>query len=564
MTTQTRMLLIVVGAIVALGCGSCGLLALIAGNTPDSTAPGGGLPSLPGSGDGLEISIAYSPEKEGWLTERIEAFNASGAAVDGQRVRVVGLNRSSGAARTEIKNGQLDVTVWSPSASTWLEVLKYEGGNPDVAISNRPLVLTPVVIAMWRPMAEALGWPDTPIGWRQMLELINDPEGWGRYGHPEWGRFSWGHTDPEISTTALSTLLAEFYAAAGKQRDLTVADIERPESQQFIRDLGKGIRHYGYNTLVFSENMRKFGMSYISAFPMEEITLIDFNKNKNPPTPLVAIYPAEGTFWHDNPYIMMASATPAERQAAEQFYTFLLTAESQQLAMASGFRPANVDVPIDAPISPAFGVQPQGVQSVLPVPPAEVLVAAKNTWAVNRKRADIVLVIDVSGSMEDGGKLDTARAGLATFLARILPEDRVGLVSFGSQSQVDVVPAPLGENRIALDDAVNRLQPTGKTALYDALLVGKATLDALPPAADGDRMRAIVLLSDGLDNSSTATLDEVRAAFDESGISIFPVAYGGDADIAALEQIVEFSRTLLVQGDTGDIGQIFENLSRYF
>ena len=111
---------------------------------------------------------------------------------------------------------------------------------------------------------------------------------------------------------------------------------------------------------------------------------------------------------------------------------------------------------------------------------------------------------------------------------------------------------------------MNRLQPSGKTALYDALLVGKATLDALPPAEDGERMRAIVLLSDGLDNSSTATLADVRAAFDESGISIFPVAYGSDADVGALEQIVEFSRTLLVQGDTGDIGQIFENLSRYF
>src|SRR5690606_21759758 len=108
------------------------------------------------------------------------------------------------------------------------------------------------------------------------------PQGWGRFGHPEWGRFSWGHTDPEISTTALSTLIAEFYAATNKQQGLTVADVQSAESQQFIRDLGQSIRHYGYNTLVFSDNMEKFGMSYISAFPMEEITLIDFNKYKNP------------------------------------------------------------------------------------------------------------------------------------------------------------------------------------------------------------------------------------------------------------------------------------------
>lgn len=540
-------------AVMALLLSSCGSLLGGGGDATDA----GQVPA-----NAIRITIAYSPEKEGWLKDRIAAFNRSRIQVDGRPVFVEGMNKSSGAARTEIKNGQLQVTVWSPSASTWLEVLKYEGGNPNVAVSNQPLVLTPVVISMWRPMAEALGWPNKSIGWSDMLALIENPQGWGAYGHPEWGRFSWGHTDPEISTSALSTLLAEFYAAVGKQRGLTVEDVRKPESQQFIRDLGKGIKHYGYNTLVFSENMRKFGMSYISAFPMEEITLIDFNKNKNPPVPLVAIYPREGTFWHDNPFIVMASASEQERRAAQQFYDFLLTVESQQLAMSYGFRPANVDVPLADPVSAAYGVQPQGVQSVLPVPPAEVIVAAKNAWALNRKRADILLVVDVSGSME-GEKIEAAKAGLGTFLMRILPEDRVGLVAFSSDARLLVPPAPLSESRIALDDTIAGLRAQGKTALYDALIAGKQALDDLPAAGD-DRIRAIVLLSDGLDNASQITFDGLQQAFDESGISIFPVAYGADADTATLERIVEFSRTMLVKGDSGDIGQIFENLSRYF
>jgi Ca-activated chloride channel family protein len=60
------------------------------------------------------------------------------------------------------------------------------------------------------------------------------------------------------------------------------------------------------------------------------------------------------------------------------------------------------------------------------------------------------------------------------------------------------------------------------------------------------------------------SLDQLRNAFDESGISIFPVAYGSDADRQVLDVIAEFSRTIVVVGDTGDIAQIFENLSRYF
>src|SRR3954449_9403589 len=300
-----------VGAMLA-ACGG-------SGGTSDN-----GTPQAPSNA--LKITIAYSPEKDGWLKDRIGAFNATNAKVGGQTVFVEGVNKSSGAARTEIKNGQLKTTIWSPSASTWLEVLKQESGNPNIAVGQpRPMVLTPVVISMWKPMAEALGWPNKPIGWGDMLELINDPQGWGKFGHPEWGRFSWGHTDPEISTSALSTLLAEFYAAVGKQKNLSVADVQNPKSQQYIRDLGKGIKHYGYNTLVFSDNMQKFGMSYISAFPMEEITLIDFNKNKAPQVPLVAIYPKEGTFWHDDPFIVMASASSDEQQAAEQFFNFLLT-----------------------------------------------------------------------------------------------------------------------------------------------------------------------------------------------------------------------------------------------
>jgi Ca-activated chloride channel family protein len=265
----------------------------------------------------------------------------------------------------------------------------------------------------------------------------------------------------------------------------------------------------------------------------------------------------------------MSSASTAEQQAAEQFFNFLLTPESQKLAMSYGFRPANNNVPLADPVSPAFGVSPEGPQNTLPVPPAEVIVAAKNTWAQNRKRADIVVVVDVSGSMDDNGKLDQAKAGIGTFLQRILPEDRVGLVSFSNKAKLDVEPAPLSQNRVQLDGAIQGLRPQGKTAIYDGLMAAKQALDDLPNAENGEeRIKAIVLLTDGEENASQVSFDDLKGAFDESGISIFPVAYGSSSDQAeatkTLQAIVDFSRTILVKGDTGDIGAIFDNLSRYF
>lgn len=545
------------------------VLFLLAACIPNNPAGGGNggtggteqnqTPSPPSNA--LTITIAYSPEKDGWLQERISAFNAQQNVVNGRPVLVEGNNISSGKARTDIKNGALKTTIWSPSASTWLEVLKQETLNQNIAVSSNPMLLTPVVISMWKPMADAMGYPDKPVGWSDILDLVNDPQGWGRYGHAEWGRFSWGHTDPEISTTALSTLIAEFYAATGKQRGLTVEDVQNATSQQFVRDLGQGIKHYGYNTLVFSDNMKKFGMSYISAFPMEEITLIEFNKG-GPPTPLVAIYPKEGTFVHDDPFIVMASASADEQQTARLFYDFLMNEESQRLAMSYGFRPVNVHVPLADPISLTYGVQPQGVQNVLDVPQAEVIIAVKDSWKQNRKRADILLVVDVSSSM-DGDKIELVKAGLESFLMRILPEDRVGLVAFSDEAHVVVPPSFLSENRFDLQVGIQDLRARGKTALFDALAIARQTMDAMPDTGE-DRIRAIVLLSDGADNVSTTTIEQLAQSYDESGISIFPVAYGEDADVTGLERIADFSRTMVVQGGTGDIAQIFENLSRYF
>jgi Ca-activated chloride channel homolog len=196
-----------------------------------------------------------------------------------------------------------------------------------------------------------------------------------------------------------------------------------------------------------------------------------------------------------------------------------------------------------------------------------VIVAAKNTWAQNRKRADIVLVVDVSGSMQDDNKLDQVKAGLGTFLQRILPEDRVGLVSFSSAANVEVAPELLSQNRNDLDAAIQALRPTGKTAIYDGLMAGKQALDALPPEQE-ERIKAIVLLTDGLENGSTTSFDQLKSEFNETGISIFPVAYGSESDqkeaATTLEGIVDFSHTILVKGSTGDIAQIFDNLSRYF
>ena len=65
-----------------------------------------------------------------------------------------------------------------------------------------------LVIAMPAPMAHALGWPATPVGWRDLAALAADRRGWGVHGHPEWGAFKLGKPSPEHATSGLLATIA--------------------------------------------------------------------------------------------------------------------------------------------------------------------------------------------------------------------------------------------------------------------------------------------------------------------------------------------------------------------
>jgi Ca-activated chloride channel homolog len=60
-------------------------------------------------------------------------------------------------------------------------------------------VRSPLVIAMPEPPARALGWPNTKLGWADILAEANSTRGWAAHGHPEWGLFKFGQTNPDFS-----------------------------------------------------------------------------------------------------------------------------------------------------------------------------------------------------------------------------------------------------------------------------------------------------------------------------------------------------------------------------
>jgi Ca-activated chloride channel family protein len=544
------------------------------------------------------VDMAVSPEKVELLTDLARRFNGSPAAKEGNGCAFVRVQRqSSGVAMQLLAEGWPDEaqngprpTVWSPASSAWGAILNERlertgqaplaavavGGAPAGAAA-KPFMLTPLVIAMPQPMAEALGWPATPIGYGDILRLAQDPAGWGGRGHPEWGPFRLGKTNPNFSTSALSATIAQYYAATGKNRDLSAEDLARPEVEAFARGVESSVVHYGDITLTFLNNWyrndaRGTALTYASAVAVEEKSVIDYNRGdpdgilgpgerpRPPKIPLVAIYPTEGTLFSDNPFIVLdAPWVSAEaRDGARRFEAFVQQPDNQRRVVESGFRPGNPEVGLGEPISKANGVDPDQPQSVLGVPEPSVLDRILALWGEQRKGARVMLVLDVSGSMGDAGddegrtKLELAKEAVISSLDQFKGDDQVGLRIFSTElsatepmDYVDVVPlGPVSAQKDLLVSKIQALVPTQGTPLYTTT---EASYTAMRESFDALRINAVVLLTDGRNedprnNDLDKLLTGLRAGSEgESSrpVRVFPIAYGKDADLGVLRRIAE-------------------------
>src|SRR5262245_30454272 len=149
------------------------------------------------------------------------------------------------------------------------------------------------------------------------------------------------------------------------------------------------------------------------------------------------------------------------------------------------------------------------------------------------------IVFDVSGSMK-GMKLDRARDALKAFIQTSHSDDDFFLIGFNQRANL------LAEftNGDALANKLTLVDPGGQTALYDATYLGVEKVKQ-----GRDNRHAILLISDGQDNSSRYTYGELRKRLKESGVQIYCIGIvelgggaGGTLDMqgqAILEEIAQ-------------------------
>ena len=583
-----------------------------------SSANGGSDGGDPGDGEALEdpgdcavVDVAVSSEKVELLTELARRFNRTDDATVGDEcvfVRVAG--KASGAATQLLERGwdeQVEgprPVIWSPASSSWASILNHrleEQGQPAMAPEGTSFMLTPLVIAMPRPMAQALGWPDEPLGFTDVYELTQEGQGWGAYGEPQWGSFRLGKTNPNFSTSGLSALIAQAYAATGKTSGLSIEDLRTDATQEFAEAVESAVVHYGDITLTFMNNwyradQRGNPYSYVSAVAVEEKSVIDYNRGdpdgvrqegeepRPPRVPLVAIYPEEGTVYSDNPLIVLDApwVDETERTGAERFIEYVQQPEAQRQVLDFGFRPGNPEVPVGAPISAELGVDPNGPQAELEVPDPDVLAQLLDDWQEQRKSARVLLLFDVSGSMGDladpntgATRLDLAKQATIAALGDFSDDDEIGLWTFStdlgpnaSDTVQELVPiGRAGDVREELEAAVRDLLPVSGTPLYD---VTQQAYEQMARDYDPERINAIVLLTDGKNQDGEASDDQqqlqqlrdVLSAQSEGSqsqaVRVFPIGFGADADLVTLRSIAEASQAAVYDSsDPKSISKVF-------
>jgi Ca-activated chloride channel homolog len=522
-------------------------------------------------GNPIRVSFAYSTNQEELLLPLIDRFNKDGHELDGRPVEIVAEGVSSGDAEAKIAARTLKPTIWSPASGLWGLLLNHQTDAEWAPAVSPALVRTPLVLAMWKPEAQALGWPREPIGFAKILELATSKRGWGAYGLPTYGQFKLGHTNPDFSTSGLSFVTAQYYTATGKRKGLTEADVRLASVRAKVRQVEQSIVHYGDTGSFFVDQLKAHGPGYISAVAMEEVTLLDYNRTKRKGSlPLVAVYPAEGTFYFDNPLMTLRAPWVGRQQAraASVFKRWLVARITPKLAAKYGYRPGDVRLKPAAPIDRAHLVDPAQPLVVLGAPEPRVLAAIQSAWHQDRKPANIAVVVDVSGSMQDEDKLLEAQKGLRVFLRQFSPRDRVGLLTF-SERVHQIVPVDLmSVNLGPLQAAVDNLIPGGGTAVYDATARG---VDVIAALKDSTRINAVVVLTDGADNeshiTSTALVRKLRAASEnsETNIRVFTIAYGkSGADKDVLAEIAAASGGNDYAGDPAEIAAVYRQISSFF
>jgi Ca-activated chloride channel homolog len=531
----------------------------------------------------VTLTVVAAPSSAPVLEQLAQSWNGDGRTVDGQCTAVAVRSMEShvvsaalGASWDEQRDGPRP-DVWNPDSSTWLLVA---AGRPDAAavlpsLPPQSVATSPVVLAMQKPMAEALGWPGRPIGWTDLVGGFANGGTWGRFGHPEWGTLRLGAADPTHSIAGLAGILSTLDI----DNDNTLSDQELFSGVAFAQL----VSDYTPDT---ESLVRKFTESGAAepttalpaAFPVLERDLAVYAA-RQPSVTLVPVYPREGTAIADYPFaVLHASWVDATRQRlAAAFLDYLGESAGQRAFAAAGFR--NVNHAANSTLLTADRGFQASITQVRRAPTAEGLGQLLGAWTLLQRPTNLLVALDTSGSMNQAvpnttsTRLQLLQRAAIQGIALLTNHTVVNLWQFSSRltptaDYRELVPVgPAGENigqvtrRQAMIGAIQQLTAAGGTGLYDTI---DAAYQQMRRTWQPNAQNVMVVITDGKNEDAAGLslpqlLQRLRQAVrPDQPLQFVGIAVGPQADADALNRVADVTggRVFVARDETTAIQQI--------
>lgn len=463
--------------------------------------------------------------------------------------------------------------VWVPDSLIWSNYVRSNPRSADLLPgAGESIAQTPTVIGMPQPLAEALGWPDRQLEWDEVLPLIENENAWAEVGHPEWGPFRFGFTDPLRNAAGTHALLSIGAAQSDQWVDaVSTSGLADPIVRLPLLALERNAVERAPSADEQLGELRRADAAgdpwtYLSAFPTAERDLWRYNEGRVgvdgvPPGPpevrLVALQPTGGAPAFDYPFQILKGA---DRPRARALLDALLAEQAQRRLQDEGFR--DHDNQPGAVLEAAEGLNAERVGAEVEAPDGTAVRGVQGSWRALSQRGTTLFLMDVSGSMTDlvpgtdRTVLQVAGDAAIEGLTLFRDDSSVGLWEFsteleggaGGGDHRELVPlGPVGEvldgvpRRERLDVALRGLEPANDTALYDSIL---AAYEAVQRANVAGELNSVVVFTDGRSDGDDLTLDALLGRLRElrdraRPTQVVAIAYGPEPDAASLGSITE-------------------------
>ncbi len=432
--------------------------------------------------------------------------------------------------------------VWI-SNSIWL----YQLNNSYLTTDSKSIVIDPVVMGIKKSKAKELGFVDSKVYNKDLLESIKS------------GKLKYVMASVTKTNTGATSYLSFLNSLAGNPEVLTTDMLKSESLKSDLKSFFKGVERVSgdeeYLTDMFVNGKYDAMINYESSLIELNQSLVKKNKE-----PLYLIYPVDGVAINDMPfaYISNDATDTKNKEKFVKLQSYLRSDEAINQMEKYGYRSWYGGTNKDADkkvFNPDWGIDTTKYIKDMKYPSKKVISEAINLYIeALRKPTHVVFCLDTSGSMYNRGlselkdamnyilDYDTASKENLQFSDK----DKITVITFNSD--VDkVFDTKYGNNTKSVIEDIDSLEATGGTNIYDPSI---RALKVLSKDDSNDYTKTVILMTDGYSNSGSFHDLEDYYKDHKSTVPIYSITFGNSSE-SQLSRIADLSNAKVFNGKDG-------------